>query len=76
MMALTTGTTYLPQGPRWRLTLSLIIGVKLAIGLASQLGWAVLGIYLYRSGTEPRHLVLINRVMGGLLAASAFATLV
>ncbi|WP_438381609.1 hypothetical protein ABHV46_11650 [Asaia sp. BMEF1] len=53
-----------------------MIGVKLAIGLASQLGWAALGIYLYRSGTGPRHLVLINRVMGGLLAASAFAILV
>ena len=76
MMALTTGTTYLPQGPRWFLALSALIGIKLAIGLLSQLGWAALGLYLYRLGDKPEHIIRINLIMGGLLAASAIAILV
>lgn len=76
MMALTTGTTYLSQGPRWFLALSALIGIKLAIGLLSQLGCAALGLYLYRLGDKPEHITLINHIMGGLLAASAIAILV
>ena len=76
MMALTTGATYLSQRPRWLLALSALIGIKLAIGLLSQLGWAALGLYLYRLDDKPEHIIRINRIMGGLLAASAIAILV
>jgi len=76
MMALTTGTAYLPQGPHWLRTLALMIGIKLVIGLASQLGWAVLGLSLYRLNVMSSHTALINRFMGGLLAISALTLLI
>ncbi|GBQ13472.1 hypothetical protein [Swaminathania salitolerans] len=56
------------------------IATKLVIGLAAQLGWAALGLYLYRHlhrpGGTPEHMIRINRVMGALLAASALTMLV
>ncbi|GAB6855176.1 LysE family translocator [Asaia astilbis] len=75
MMALTTGTTYLPHGPSWKMTFCGLIGIKLLIGLVAQLGWAAIGLSLYRPGTQPHHLIAINRLMGVLLAVSALAVL-
>ncbi|WP_336763775.1 hypothetical protein [Asaia sp. VD9] len=53
-----------------------MIGIKLVIGLASQLGWAVLGLSLYRLNVMSSHAALINRFMGGLLAISALTLLI
>ncbi|GBQ83011.1 LysE family translocator [Asaia krungthepensis] len=76
MLALTTDTAYLPQGPHWLRTLAFVISIKLVIGLASQLGWAVLGLSLYRLDAMSSHTALINRFMGGLLTISALTLLI
>ncbi|GBR16445.1 LysE family translocator [Asaia spathodeae] len=76
MMALTTGTVYLPEGPHCPLGSIAITGLKLAIDLLSQLGWAALGMCLYRSALNPQRLMLVNRIMAALLALSALVVLI
>jgi len=53
-----------------------MIGHQARYGLASQLGWAVLGLSLYRLNAMSSHTALINRFMGGLLTISALTLLI